>query len=342
MSTAVSSLSSVASLLLGQAPSCHWALNRDLVFIEFLGNPRPLFGCEAGELVGRNLKDVLPVPAGRVWEERVERVFEGETFTSLEMPRPEGSAFALKFFPLLGETGQVLHAGGFALDATQSRIAERELRATVLRVIHARETEQARVSRFLHDDVGQSLTAAGMRLDLLRMDFESRVPELDERTRAIQELLEGVMNRIRDLSYELNPSVVERAGLHAALDRLAGRSRRMFTGTLRFMSDSSLHLPAPVGSAMYKIAQEAIHNAIRHSGCSQLELLVKTTHAGPALEVRDNGCGFETAPAADGRLGLGLMLMEHYAGQANLRLEVASRRGKGTVVRVIYERPAAG
>jgi signal transduction histidine kinase len=340
MRAAVSSLSSVARLVLDQAPACHWALNRDRVFVEFLGNGA-LFGCPADQLLGRSLREVLPLSSHQLWEDRIGQVFNGESFCSTELVGDYGGEFAVHLFPLPGANCDVSHAGGFALDVTQSQIVERELRANLLKVLQAQETEQSRVSRFLHDEVGQSLTAAGIRLDLLRMDFENRLPEIGERTQAIQELLEGVMSRIRDLSYELNPAIVERAGLQSALDRLAGRSRRTFTGTLRFMSDSSLRLPPKVGSAIYRIAQEAIQNAIRHAACSHIGLLVKTTQAGPALEVSDDGCGFETTAGVRGRRGLGLLLMEYYAAQAGLRLDVISHRGKGTLVRAVYDQTAA-
>jgi signal transduction histidine kinase len=70
-----------------------------------------------------------------------------------------------------------------------------------------------------------------------------------------------------------------------------------------------------------------------HSGCSTIEIAVKVTRAGPALEVRDNGHGFDPAEIASGRRGLGLLSMEHYAAQAGLSLSIESDRATGTAVR---------
>jgi len=120
------------------------------------------------------------------------------------------------------------------------------------------------------------------------------------------------------------------------MDRLVGRTRKRFAGNLRLMADSTLRVPPPVGSALYKIAAEALENALQHSGCSQIELIIKSTPNGPGLEVRDNGKGFEAADLGGPHRGLGLLVMEHYAAQNKLRLSVTSERGKGTTVRAVF------
>src|SRR5262249_42830208 len=157
--------------------------------------------------------------------------------------------------------------------------------------------------------------------------------EMSGRITEIQHMLEAMMQKVRDFSYELNPAMVERAGLHLVLDRLVGRVRARFPGSLRLICDPSFKIPEKYASAMYQIAQEAVENALQHSGCSQIEIAVKSTKSGPALEVRDNGRGFDPADVLGGRRGLGLMTMEHYAAQAGLEVSISSTREHGTVVR---------
>jgi signal transduction histidine kinase len=188
-------------------------------------------------------------------------------------------------------------------------------------------------SKFLHDTVGQNLTALGLQLDLIRMDLETTSPAICGRIGDIQKLLEVMMEQVRDYSYELNPSAVERAGLRAALDRLAGRIRVRFTGNLRLNVDPSLKLDKKIATAMYQIAQEAVENAVQHASCSAIEIAVKSTRIGTFVEVRDNGRGFDPADPLGGCRGLGLLSMEHYATQAGLDLTIASNRETGTVVR---------
>jgi signal transduction histidine kinase len=204
-------------------------------------------------------------------------------------------------------------------------------------MLKAQASERGRLARFLHDEVGQSLSAAGLQLDLLRMDFEQAAPAIRARTAELQAMLETIMAGVREYSYELNPDIVERAGLHSALDRLVGRTRKSFSGNLRLLADSTLRFPPQVGSALYKIAAEALENAIQHSGCSLIEVIIKFTPAGPTMEVRDNGKGFDADGPLEINRGLGLQVMEHYAELAKLRLSVSSERGRGTTVRAIYE-----
>jgi signal transduction histidine kinase len=128
---------------------------------------------------------------------------------------------------------------------------------------------------------------------------------------------------------------VERAGLRPALDRLTGRIRQRFSGTLRVNVDPFLKIDPKLASAMYQIAQEGVENAVQHSSCSTIEIAVKSTRTGTMMEVRDNGRGFDPADLVAGRRGLGLLSMEHYAAEAGLELSITSTREFGTTVRAV-------
>jgi signal transduction histidine kinase len=210
---------------------------------------------------------------------------------------------------------------------------ERELANLLISVMHARDQEGARVSRILHDEVGQILSAIGLQLDLLRMDIKEDVEAAGGRIADVQKVLEMAVDQVRDLSYESNPSIVERAGLPFALDRLVGRYRKAFAGGIRLLYDSSVRVPVEPATAMYKIAEQALDNAIAHSAGAQIAILVKPARRGVALEVRDNGTGFSPEQHST---GLGLHLMKYQATQAGLQFSVASAPEKGTIVRAIY------
>jgi signal transduction histidine kinase len=201
-------------------------------------------------------------------------------------------------------------------------------------LVQTRESQSVRVSKFLHDEVGQVLSAVGLQLDVLRLDFKDRVPEIIERTAEIQKILEQAVMQVRELSYELNPAIVERAGLPFALDRLAGRFRNEFGGTVRLLVDPGVLLPKDTATAFYKIAEQAIENAAVHSQATLIEILVRPTKSGPTLEVRDNGCGFDVEQIRKQSAGLGIILMDHYARQAGLGLSISSTSAKGTIVKV--------
>lgn len=210
---------------------------------------------------------------------------------------------------------------------------ERELAELLISVMHARDQEGARISRILHDEVGQILSAIGLQLDLLRMDLKENVKAASQRIAGIQKVLETAVDQVRDLSYESNPSIVERAGLPFALDRLVGRYRKAFAGGIRLLFDSSVRVPVEPATALYKIAEQALDNAVAYSGGAQIEILVKPVKRAVALEVRDNGKGFTPEQEST---GLGLQLMKYQASQAGLQFSVASAPEKGTIVRAIY------
>jgi signal transduction histidine kinase len=181
--------------------------------------------------------------------------------------------------------------------------------------------------------VGQILSAIGLQLDLLRMDLTEDVEAASQRIAGIQKVLETAVDQVRDLSYESNPSIVERAGLPFALDRLVGRYRKAFAGGIRLLFDSSVRVPVEPATALYKIAEQALDNAVAYSGGAQIEILVKRVKHAVALEIRDNGKGFTPEQEST---GLGLHLMKYQASQAGIQFSVASAPEKGTIVRAIY------
>lgn len=218
-------------------------------------------------------------------------------------------------------------------DMTES---QRFLQRMIVSTINARDVESNRVSRILHDEVGQVLSAVGLLLDVLKLDYRSQVPELTDRVNEIQKMLDHAVQQVRSLSYDLNPSVVERAGLQMALDRLVGRYREQFAGSLRYLYDSSVRVPLTVGNAWYKIAELALENAITHADPTRIEVHVRRAQKNLVIEVKDNGKGFSPAEAKVNPKGLGLLLIEHYSSQTPIQVDVKSAPGKGTMVRGTY------
>jgi two-component system sensor histidine kinase UhpB len=209
---------------------------------------------------------------------------------------------------------------------------QRLLKRMLVSAINAREAENRRAARILHDQVGQILTAVGLQLQVLNLDFGEGTAGLSGRIQETLQALDVAMEQVRSLSYDLNPAVVERAGLQAALDRLVGRFRSLFDGTIRFAYDSTVQVPHVVAEAWYRIAELSIDNAIRHAAAQRIELHVRRQGSGAALEVRDDGRGFHVEEGKR-MAGLGLLLIDHYTQQANVRTDLTSSPGLGTVIR---------
>jgi len=196
--------------------------------------------------------------------------------------------------------------------------------------INEHEAALGRVSRLLHDDVSQVLSAVGLQLDAMRMDFRAEAPGIEERAAEIQNMLEQVIEQLRDISNELNPSVVERAGLQFALDRLAGKVRKNFSGTVRLHFDPATHVPTAMAKTFYKIAECAVDNALARPKCTMIEIQVKKARGECVLEVHDNGY---LDPTDTMTVSLGQMLMDYYATKSEVSLKVKGSQEEGTVVR---------
>jgi signal transduction histidine kinase len=328
-----------AEVLPDQTAACHWIVNGEGVFERVYGDTVPLFGKPLAELAGRSAASVIDPAMFPVWQERFRRAFSGEFFVLRE--QREDRVWSVAVFPLHPSSGTV-YVGCVVRDISDFVRANLELRRTVMGALKSQDSQRARTAEFLHNVVGQNLAALGLRLDLVRMDLAATPLAASGRIEEIQALLESIMEQVRNFSYELNPSAVERVGLRSALERLAARVGEKFAGTVRVDVDSSVAFQPGAALALYEIAEEAVENAANHSGCSSIEIAVQMAGGSVALEVRDNGHGFDPSDMQEMGSGLGLLTMEHYAAGAGLSLSISSSPQTGTVVRVAVPEPQEG
>jgi len=214
--------------------------------------------------------------------------------------------------------------------------SKRSLARLVAALLHAQERERTRIVRLLHDEVGQALSAAGLQLDVARMDLAGQAPQIAGRIERSQKLLEEAVERVRRLSQKLNVGMAERAGLGFALERLAEQARGRFAGELRVELEPAIPLPGEAAGGLYRIAECALENALIHSGGDRITLCARSAKNSVVLEIADNGKGFALPEARKNPSGVGLLLMEHVARQLGIRLHFKSGPGKGTIVRAKY------
>jgi signal transduction histidine kinase len=318
--------SALCEMLLRQSPGCAWLLQRDGAFHAVFGGAPRVFGRPAAELQTLPFTDLFAPPARPCWAARIARVFAGETLAAAARFGPDALTFSIAMFPVQAPDRGIAFAACVAREMPEGGL--------VLRMLDALESDRARLPQLLHDRVGQTLSAAGLQLDLLRMDLAETAGPVPQRIGEIQDMLDTAMGLVRDVSRELNPAVAERLGLRAALDGLAGRLRTDFKGNVRVFADATAQ-PAPqTAAAMFRIAQEAAGRATRSTPCSAIQILLKSLRDGVALEIRDNGPAFE-ADAALERGGLELLVMQHFADCAGIELQIETAPGQGTVVRAI-------
>jgi len=194
--------------------------------------------------------------------------------------------------------------------------------------------ERNRLARDLHDSVSQALY--GMTLYSMAAAGQLSAGNLDlvaEHLRVLQDTSQDALSEMRLLIFELRPSVLEDEGLVAALQvRLSSVEGRAGLKT-EFKAEIENRLPYEVEEGLYRIAQEALNNALKHANARHLLLVLRQVGRTVTLEIADDGIGFDPAKARN-RGRLGLSAMEERAARLGGRLTVNSKLGEGVLVQV--------
>ncbi len=207
--------------------------------------------------------------------------------------------------------------------------AEHEMRMLSQQLVAAQEEERKKITRELHDHVGQMLTA--LRMEIGRADRARGSAESQSAIGEARRLLDTILRSVRDLVMGLRPSMLDDFGLRPALEWHVRDFRRRFGIPVSLMIEGELDsLPDSYRTAIYRIAQEALTNCARHSHASHVE--VSLVHARNTLELRvlDDGVGIDPRR---GR-GVGLLGMEERARELHGSFDVKPRSPRGTELHV--------
>jgi len=209
-------------------------------------------------------------------------------------------------------------------------------RDALRRAVQAQEAERKRLARELHDETGQALMSI-----LLGLSAVERA-ESAEAARAaageLRELVVETLQAVRRLAVELRPSALDDFGLEPALRRLGQTVRE--GGELDVQVEAMLgeeRLPADVETALYRIVQEALTNAVKHAGAEHVSIVLTRKQRSVMVMIEDDGCGFD--PAVISRDGLGLLGMRERVQLLDGELEIETSPGMGTTL--VLELPLA-
>jgi signal transduction histidine kinase len=222
---------------------------------------------------------------------------------------------------------------GSTLNGLLDRLTEDRARVRRLaaQVISAQDEERARVARELHDSTAQILTAVMLQLGAAARESDSAA--LSDRIATLRELAAEALEEVRSLSHTMHPRILDDLGLAAALEWLGRQARSQTSLDVQVsVPDKDGFVPAPLASVLYRVAQEALRNAVRHADAHTLHLRLRNEHDAAVLEVEDDGHGFDVRSAEERRPGMGLFSMRERVALVNGRLTVTSTRGRGTRV----------
>ena len=214
--------------------------------------------------------------------------------------------------------------------ATAVTLSQRVSRDTLRRVVEAQELERARLARELHDETGQALTSILLGLKSLEDGSDS-----DDNGAAVAELRQLVVATLQDvrrLAVELRPAALDDFGLVPAIERLRDIVEEQGEISVEVQSElSDARLPSEIETALYRIAQEAFTNVLKHAVAAQVTVKLRRRDDMVILVVHDDGKGFDPASVRDGSLGL--VGMRERVALLGGRLTIDSSEGAGTMLK---------
>jgi two-component system, NarL family, sensor histidine kinase UhpB len=308
---------------------------------QFRASPADLIGLTPKEFFQHDLE------AGRRgWRAMFDA---GHTHSITNERRLDGSTMWVEgdYMCFYDAAGRITGHFGIQRDVTDRIVAAEELetsraelRALAARLQATREEERTRISREIHDELGQALTA--LKLDLAWL--ESRQPKNNSGPFRVGEVsittrIDETMEIVRRIASELRPSVLDQLGLEAAIDWLVQESARRTGIAVTLQAGEFPRLSDQVASHAFRIIQEALTNVTRHSKATQVKVTLRHVGAALVLGVEDNGVGI-TPQSLSGLRSLGLVGIRERAVACGGTLMIRGRPGEGTAIVVTIPIPA--
>lgn len=291
-----------------------------------------MIGCSAKDFLGHSFSEFITEPAHGY--ELLQWLANRETVRNLRMPlrsKNGGIRQVLVDANSFWSGKQFEYSSVFLRDITDRVNLEWE-------ILHISEREHRRIAQDLHDGLGQLLVGAAYLAGTVRQDLAARrLPEARKLGR-IGEVINEAVAQSRNLARGLHPVEPEPNGLMAALESLAARTKKLFQVRCHFSCRRPVLIPDnTVATHLFRIAQEAVTNAIKHGKPGHIEISLTRTPARISLAVKDDGSGMPARRRK--KAGMGLHIMRYRAGMIGGSLAVQKEPGGGTTVVCTVHRP---
>ena len=292
------------------------------------------FGWTRDEVIGRTPEDF------DLWVDADQRA------TFLKRLRTDGSVrnLEVRLRSKEGEkrtalvSGELIDVGGepctvsVAADITERKRAEEVLSTVSRRLIEAQEEERTRLARELHDDINQRLALLALKLHMLEDSLPAPVDEIRDTIAETSKEAEGLGDDIHALSHRLHSSNLDYLGLASAAGGFCRELSDRLGMEIGFHSESIPEdLPRDISLCLFRVLQEALQNAIKHSGSRHFQVSLSGGLSGVELTVRDSGIGFDPEDATRGS-GLGLTSIRERLMLVNGKLFIDSESQHGTTI----------
>jgi signal transduction histidine kinase len=225
--------------------------------------------------------------------------------------------------------GKMLRVIGMVADVTDVKRAEEALAGMTRKLIDSQEQERARIGRELHDDINQRLVMLNLELEQLH----ENPSEIESRVQDLRKGMAELSSDVQALSHDLHASKLEYLGVIAGMRSWCAEFTGRHKMEIDFKSDVPGDLPLDVGLPLFRVLQEALHNALKHSGVRRVKVRLHKDSNEIHLTISDLGKGFEVEPALRGR-GLGLTSMWERVRLVNGTFSIQSKPMCGTTIHV--------
>jgi signal transduction histidine kinase len=225
------------------------------------------------------------------------------------------------------------------LHSTETELRRREklYRELSAHLQNVREEQNAYLAREIHDDVGQLLTALKMNLTHMEQTLTEEQADSDKlgnTVRDMERILERTVKKVRKMSTELRPRVIDTEGITEALEGEVEEFEKNFNVNVNFCCNADgVELNQGSSLHVFRIVQESLTNSVRHGGAAKINVEAKTEEGSLAVAVEDDGTGFET-DSAEADSSFGLIGMKERAAQCGGTLDIRSTPGQGTRIEV--------
>jgi signal transduction histidine kinase len=218
----------------------------------------------------------------------------------------------------------------------EAKAMQERLRDLSSKILHAQEEERKHMSRELHDEVGQALTAISVNLQLLKKKAAKTSGDFNQSIAETQRLLEQTMHNVHRFSYELRPAMLDDLGLIVALRWYIRAFAKRTAIKVSLRADPGVEqLASEPKTVIYRIVQESLTNVSKYAEAGQVHISVRKVASAIRLAVKDDGKGFVVNQLAAGpkdKSGLGLMGMQERLRLVNGEFAVESAPGRGTTI----------
>ena len=308
-------------------------LDRDMRYLQVSDRWCTDYSVDSAQIQGRSHYELFP-DLPQHWKEMHRRGLEGETLRAEDRwDRENGTKWVRweirPWFNIDGVPGGILI---FAEDITHRKQTEEALSGMTGKLVEAQEQERARIARELHDDINQRLAVLAIECDRLRE--RSDLPrEVRGYAHKLKELAADISSRVYAVSHQLHSSTLDVLGLVKGMRGWCKEFGNQQKLEIDFKSDNVPSVPQQISLCLFRVLQEALHNAAKHSGVKRIEVQLAKKPSEIHLTVRDSGRGFEMGAAGQSK-GLGLTSMKERVRLVGGTITIESKPMGGATIHV--------